>query len=83
MAWIKLIEPDEAEGKLKNIYEAFAKANRGGVGPMMRAGSLNADALEGRSMMYRALMFGRASSLTRSERELIAVVTSAVNGCHF
>ena len=83
MAWIRLVEPDEAEGKLKELYERAAKAGNGRVGPMIRAGSLNPDALEGRSLVHRALMYGRSSSLTRAEREMIGVVTSAVNGCHY
>ncbi len=83
MAWIRLIEPDEAEGKLKEIYDKAARAGGGRAGPMVQAGSLNPDALEGRGLVYRALMYGRSSSLTRAEREMIAVVTSVANHCHF
>jgi len=83
MAWIRLVEPDEAEGKLKELYDKAAKAGNGRVGPMIQSGSLNPGALEGRSLIYRALMYGRSSSLTRAEREMIAVVTSVANDCHF
>lgn len=83
MAWIELVETDEAEGKLKELYERAAKTRDGKVGPMIRAGSLNPEALEGRMQIYRALMYGRRSSLSRAEREMIAVVTSVANGCHF
>ena len=50
---------------------------------MIRAGSLNPDALEGRMKMHRGLMYGRTSSLSRAEREMIAVTTSVANTCHF
>lgn len=83
MAWIELVEPDDAEGKLKELYDRAARAGGGNIGPMIRAGSLNPDALEGRMKVHRALMYGRASALSRAEREMIAVATSVANGCHF
>ncbi len=83
MAWIRLVDPDDADGKLKELYDRAAKGGGGHVGPMIRAGSLNPEALEGRMQIYRALMYGRVSSLTRAEREMIAVATSVANKCHF
>ena len=83
MAWIQLVEPDDAEGKVKELYDRAAQAGDGNVGPMIRAGSLNPDALEGRMKMHRGLMYGRTSSLSRAEREMIAVTTSVANACHF
>jgi alkylhydroperoxidase family enzyme len=83
MAWIALVPPEEARGKLKELYDKAAAAGNGTVGPMIQAGSLNPDALEGRTLMYRALMFGGASSLSRAEREMLAVATSAANRCHY
>lgn len=83
MAWIGLIEPSEAGGKLKELYDMAAQGSGGIVGPMIRAGSLDPDVLEGRMKTYRALMYGRATSLTRADREMIAVVTSVANACEF
>jgi len=83
MAWIQLVDPNDAEGKLKELYDRAAQTGGGNIGPMIRAGSLNPDALEGRMQIYRALMYGRVSSLSRVEREMIAVVTSVANKCHF
>jgi uncharacterized peroxidase-related enzyme len=83
MAWIELVGPEDASGKLKELYDRAAQAGGGRVGPMVRAGSLNPDALEGRMRMHRALMYGRTSSLSRAEREMIAVVTSVANACRF
>ncbi len=83
MAWIDLVRPEYARGKLKDLYDKAAAAGNGAVGPMIQAGSLNPDALEGRTLMYRALMFGRVSSLSRAEREMLAVATSVANRCHY
>ena len=44
--------------------------------------SLNPEALAAHVDLYRTIMFGD-SPLTRTEREAIAVVVSAVNGCHY
>jgi alkylhydroperoxidase family enzyme len=44
--------------------------------------SLNSQALEAHQRLYRTIMFGE-SSLTRSEREAIAVAVSAANDCHY
>ena len=44
--------------------------------------SLNSKALQAHLVLYRTIMFGD-SPLTRSEREALAVVVSAVNDCHY
>lgn len=44
--------------------------------------SLNPGALQAHLMLYRTIMFGE-SPLTKSERQAIAVVVSAVNECHY
>lgn len=80
MAWIRLIQEHEAEGELKELYE---KAGRGGkVASVTKAGCYNPPALAARHAMFRALMY-RRDGLSRPERELVAVVTSVANGCHY
>ena len=44
--------------------------------------TLHPEALEGHRAHYRAIMFGK-SSLSRAERESIAVVVSAANDCFY
>lgn len=83
MTWIRLVAPEEAEGKLKALYRVAARHNKGVVGPVVRLGSLNPDALEARMGLFRALMYGSSSPLSRAEREMIAVVTSTANDCHY
>lgn len=44
--------------------------------------SLNPHALQAHLGLYRTIMFGE-SSITRPEREAIAVAVSAANDCHY
>lgn len=44
--------------------------------------SLNQNALRAHLGLYRTIMFG-PSSLSRVEREAMAVVVSAANDCHY
>ena len=44
--------------------------------------SLNQPALEAHLRLYRTIMFDE-STLTRAEREAIAVAVSAANDCHY
>lgn len=81
MAWIKVIDEEQAEGALRAAYDEV-KTARGGVANIIKIHSLNPPVLAGHMALYRALMFGR-SELTRSERETIAVAVSVANHCHY
>jgi len=81
MPWIKVIGEDEAEGAVKDAYEEVMRA-RGKLSNIMRVQSLNAEAMTRHLELYVTLMFGD-SSLTRAERELIAVVVSSANRCAY
>jgi alkylhydroperoxidase family enzyme len=54
----------------------------GELANILASHSLNPEALAAHVRLYRTIMFGD-SPLTRTEREAIAVVVSAVNGCHY
>jgi uncharacterized peroxidase-related enzyme len=79
--WIQVIDPDGADGQLRDIYREIASA-RGGVADVHRAQSLNARALRAHLELYRAVMFAR-STLSRIARERIAVVVSEANQCAY
>ena len=81
MAHIRLIEPDEATGPLRNEYDA-AIARAGKVFNIVKAMSLRTETLKASIEMYKTIMFG-PSGLTRAERELLATVTLRVNDCHY
>ena len=78
---LRLIEESEATGPLKAEYEA-ATGRAGKVFNIVKAMSLNAETLRASMDLYRAVMFG-SSELSRAERELLAVVVSRTNDCHY
>ena len=81
MPWIDIVEENDASRKLKGIYDEIRK-KRGKLSNILKIHSLNPDAMEKHMNLYLALMFG-SSKLTREERELIAVVVSAINQCSY
>lgn len=82
MAWIKVIQEDEATGRLKQLYEKYYDKSWGGVDNILKIHSLNVKSLETHFNLYAHLMRGR-SDLSRAQREMIAVVSSVVNHCHY
>jgi uncharacterized peroxidase-related enzyme len=81
MAFLRLIDVDEATGPLKAEYdEAVRRAGK--VFNIVKAMSLRPGVLKRSLEPYKAIMFG-PSGLTRVERELLAVVVSAANDCHY
>lgn len=81
MAHIHLVSDAEATGPLRRLFdEAIARAGR--VFGIVRLMSPNPPVLEASMAMYRAVMFG-PSPLSRAQREMLAVVVSATNGCFY
>ena len=81
MAFIDIIEPSQATGDLKRIYDQ-AEQRAGRVYNILKVMSRSPRALKASMEMYLAVMFG-PSDLSRAQRELLAVVVSAENHCHY
>ncbi|MBA3374922.1 MAG: carboxymuconolactone decarboxylase family protein [Actinobacteria bacterium] len=81
MPYIRLIEEDEAQGLLKEDYDA-AVDRAGKVFNILKAMSLRPRVLRASMDLYREIMFGE-SGLSRQERELLATVASAEQSCHY
>lgn len=81
MSWIRLIGPSEATGKLRELYDAAVR-RAGKVFHILRAMSPAPHVLEASVGLYRAILFG-PSELSRAQREMLAVVTSRANDCHY
>jgi alkylhydroperoxidase family enzyme len=79
--YIRLIAEEEAEGLLKEEYDA-AVERAGKVFNILKAMSLRAAVLRASIALYREIMFGE-SGLTRQERELLATAASAEQSCHY
>ena len=81
MPRIRTVPVGEAEGALKKLYDdAIARAGR--VYHIVALGSLRPDLLRQFMGFYVTLMRG-PGTLTRAQREAIAVVTSKANACHY
>lgn len=81
MSWIEKIGPGDAEGPLARLYdEAMKRAGR--VYEILQLQSLRPDILRAWLGYYTAVMHS-PSGLSRIERELVAVVVSKTNGCHY
>jgi alkylhydroperoxidase family enzyme len=81
MAWIRTVGPDDAAGELRTSYAA-AIQRAGRVYQIVRMMSLAPKVLDASIGVYLSIMHGRAG-LSRRQRELLAVVTSCVNKCHY
>lgn len=81
MAYIDIIEPEQAEGELKEVYNQIEE-QRGAVAQVLMIQSLNPQALKTHLDLYMSIMFGK-SKLKRSTREMLAVVVSCANNCEY
>ena len=81
MPFLRLIDAGDAVGVLRDEYDA-AVARAGKVFNILKAMSLRPGVLRESMRLYREIMFG-PSGLTRQERELLAVVVSRENDCHY
>lgn len=81
MAWIKVIDEAEATGGLKELY-GRNREPWGGVDNILKIHSLAPETLTAHLLLYKTLMHG-PGELSRTQREMIAVVVSALNRCHY
>ena len=81
MAYIKVIQPGEADKRLKEIYQDVIK-HRGKLAEVHKVQSLNPETIVKHIDLYMSIMFGR-SPLSRAQREMIGVVVSAANQCTY
>ena len=81
MAWIDIIDEENAEGSLKDQYDQLIEP-WGGVDNILKIHSLNPKSLAAHVQLYKTLMYGK-SPLRRTDREMIAVVVSTINQCHY
>lgn len=81
MAWVRVIDEGSATGRLAELYEKYQEPE-GGVDNILKIHSLNVPSMRAHFDLYATLMRGR-SDLSRAQREMIAVVASAANRCHY
>ena len=81
-AWIRTIGDDEATGPLKRLYDAAIK-RAGKVFNVVRVQGLQPRMLAASTRLYQEIMHSTDSNLTRAQREMLAVVVSRANDCHY
>lgn len=81
MAFIDFIEPEEASGSLKKIYKEL-REKRGKLARLHKIQSLNPETIVTHMELYMSIMFSQ-SPLSRTQREMMAVVVSAANQCEY
>ena len=81
MAWIDIINEEKAEGGLKDQYADLVEP-WGGVDNILKIHSLNPASLAAHVHLYKTIMYGK-SPIHRTDREMIAVVVSAINHCYY
>lgn len=81
MARIKVIEHEEASGRLLEIYNNLVKT-RGKLADVHKIQSLRPESIVKHMDLYMEIMYTK-SELTRAEREMMAVVVSVANGCQY
>lgn len=75
-----MVDEGDAEGRLAEIYRQLAGSGK--VDHILKIHSLNPRSLSGHYEYYKWIMRGR-SPLSRAQREMIAVVVSTINQCHY
>jgi alkylhydroperoxidase family enzyme len=81
VAFIDYIPYDDASPELKKLYEKYGGSNRT-PGNVVRIAGPRPRVLDAHIDFFSAIMVGE-SALTPQQRELIAVVVSGINQCHY
>jgi alkylhydroperoxidase family enzyme len=82
MGWIDTIDDNEWGGDLGGMRGRVADPKTGKVDHIMSIHSLNPQSLAAHDALYRSAMSGTAT-LRTVDREMIALVVSSINECHY
>jgi len=82
MARIEVVPDGSWDGELGELYPKVVDPAYGRVDHIMAIHSLNPRSLRAHLALYESAMAGTAT-LRKVERELIALVVSLENGCHY
>jgi alkylhydroperoxidase family enzyme len=82
MAWIKTIDASEWSGELAEIRSSIADPQSGKVDNILAIHSLDAGSLRAHFDLYLQSMKG-TETLPKVDREMIAVIVSKENSCHY
>jgi alkylhydroperoxidase family enzyme len=81
-AWIRTIDEQHADERLAQLYAQCLDPGTERVDHVLKVHSLHPAGLAAHLAVYRASMAG-SKGLRKVDRELVAVVVSKRNGCHY
>ncbi len=81
-AWIDIVPDEQVDGLLADLYAKNRDRKSGKVDNILRVHSLNPQSLADHVQLYRNTMHA-TSGLSHAEREMMAVVVSSINECHY
>ena len=82
MPWIRAPHEDEWDGDLEELRGRVIDPVHDRVDWIMRIHALDAGSMRAHHVLYRQAMKGTVT-LPKSEREMLAMVVSAANDCHY
>ena len=82
MSYIKTIDPQDAQGSLKETYDKIQQSFGGPVPNILSVQSLRPDLLAASMESYLCLML-KEHALSRTTKELIAAHVSKINSCAY
>ncbi len=82
MSWIKTIAPEDANGKLKEIYKRISNPDKR-VDNILMAHSLRSHTLEGHMQLYKNVLHHSSNTLPKWFLETIGVYVSLLNKCAY
>jgi uncharacterized peroxidase-related enzyme len=82
MPWIRIVDPADAEGLLRSLYEQIRTPD-GHVDQILKVHSLRPRTLQAHLAIYKAVLHSRPNGLSPREREIVGVCVSGLNGCTY
>jgi|TARA_B110000263_G_C15023341_1_gene380567 uncharacterized peroxidase-related enzyme len=81
-AWIQMIQPEAAEGKLRDVYAAVTSPH-GTVDNVMKVHSLQPKTMLGHLQLYKSILHNPDMTLSVGFLEIVASYTSMINNCAY
>ena len=82
MAWIQIVDESDAGLELRALYDPVIDSETGRVDEILRVHSLHPAGLASHTSLYTSAMRS-TPTLRKTEREMIALVVSTLNDCHY
>jgi len=82
MTWIDTVSYDDADGRLKAIYDRI-KGPNDHIDNILMAHSLRSHTLEGHMALYKSVLHHPRNTLAKWLLEAVGVYVSMINGCDY